>query len=81
MYVDWVADDMAVVQAPSEYHWYEYGEVPPVGFAERMMDWPVSIEGDAGVTGPAEIGPLTVTVSPGEHAEGSGVPCEESEAL
>jgi hypothetical protein len=28
-YVDKVAPDMAVVQAPSEYHWYESEGVPP----------------------------------------------------
>jgi len=28
-YVDKVAPDIAVVQAPSEYHWYESDGVPP----------------------------------------------------
>jgi hypothetical protein len=47
--------------------------VPPVGFAIRVMLWPESIDGLAGVTAPATSAELTVTVSPGEQRDSGDV--------
>jgi hypothetical protein len=62
-----VAPLMALVQLLSEYHWYEYGVVPLDGLAVKVIDWPLSIAGEAGVIAPTTRGELTVTLSPGEH--------------
>jgi hypothetical protein len=72
--VDVVADAIEVVHAPSEYHWYEYGAVPPDGLALRAIDWPVSIAGALGDIPPADNGPFTVTVTAFEVTTWDGEP-------
>ncbi len=59
---------MGPVQLAPVYHWYVYGRVPPDGLAVRVIDWPLSIVGVAGVTVPADNARFTPTVSPAEHA-------------
>ena len=72
---------MAVVQAPSEYHWYVSEGVPPDACDVRVIDCPLSIVGLAGVIAPTTRAGLTVTRSPGEHCEALGEPCDESVTL
>ena len=53
-YVDDVAPEIAeseehVDDVPLS-HWYEYGDVPPEGFAVNITFCPESIVGDEGVT-------------------------------
>jgi hypothetical protein len=55
-------------------HEYEYGPVPPDGFAVNVIDWPLSIVGADGDIVPAESAALTVIMSfavpdAGEDAE------------
>ena len=45
-----------------ECHWYEYGNVPPEGFAVNVTLCPESIVGDAGVTDPADSVELSVII-------------------
>jgi hypothetical protein len=78
LYVEEAVNEIGLVQAPSEYHWKEYGEVPPNGFAASVIDWPESIVGAFGDIPPAERGPFTVTVSPTEHDGATGLPWDES---
>jgi len=54
---------------PPEYHWNEYGAVPPDGLPIREMPWPVSIFGEAGVMAPATNIEFTVTMLAGEHCD------------
>ena len=63
-----VVSEVQIALAP-EYHWNEYGAVPPDGFATRVILWPLSIFGVAGVTAPATNAGFTVTVLPDEHCE------------
>ena len=49
--------------------------------AVSAIDWPESIVGAFGDIAPADKTPLTVTVSPGEQEEATGLPWEESVAL
>ena len=70
-----VVSDAHVAEVP-EYHWYVYGEVPPVGAdILNVIDCPLSMVGDAGVgAADAVSAVLTVTVSvavadSGEYAE------------
>jgi hypothetical protein len=57
-------------QAPlpvtEEYHWYEKAEVPPDSWETRVIDWPLSMNGELGVTAPADRVGFTVTRS---HAD------------
>jgi hypothetical protein len=68
VYVDAVADPIIVpaLHAPvpeaDEYHWYEKIGVPPPSCDVRVMVCPLSMEGDVGVTAPAESAAYTVTV-------------------
>ncbi len=63
-----VVSDEQVALVP-EYHWEEYGLVPPDGLAVRVIDWPESSVGLVGPIPPDIKAPLTVTVSPDEHCE------------
>jgi len=69
VYEEDVAPEIGLVQLAPVYHWYEYGPVPPEAALERVIDWPESIAEDDGLMAPAERAPLTVTASPGEHAD------------
>ncbi len=55
-----VVSDEQVTLEP-EYHWYEYGLVPPEAWAVRVADWPESIVWAAGVIAPATNGVFTLT--------------------
>jgi hypothetical protein len=72
--VEEVAPPIWFVHAAPVYHVYPYGVVPPEGFEVKVMDCPLSMEGDAGVIAPATSAGFTVTVSPEEHALAAGVP-------
>jgi hypothetical protein len=58
-------------------HEYEYGPVPPDGFAVNVTDWPLSIVGADGEITPAESAALTVILSVAV-ADAAGVPCDAS---
>jgi len=72
--VDVVAVAMTVIHAPSEYHWYEYGAVPPDGLEVRVIDWPASIVGVLGDIAPEESTPFTVTAAAFELTSSKGEP-------
>jgi hypothetical protein len=61
-----VPDAHAPLPVAEEYHWYEKVEVPPDSWEVRVTDWPLSMDGDAGVTAPADRVGFTVTRS---HAD------------
>lgn len=75
-----VVSEEQVALAPV-YHWYEYGAVPPDGLAAKLIVSPLSMLGLKGEIGPAINPEPTVTVFGGEHRDGIGVPCDESETL
>jgi hypothetical protein len=56
----------APLPVAEEYHWYEKVEVPPDSWEVSVTSWPLSMNGDDGVTAPADRVGLTTTTS---HAE------------
>ena len=80
-YVDELAPVIDVPHVPSEYHWYDIGGVPPEAWVVRVTDWPLSMVGLDGVIGSTTRAELTATVSPPEHCELAGFPCDASPSL
>jgi hypothetical protein len=67
--VDEVAPGISAVHEPSEYHWYEKGDVPPDTWDAKVTLCPASITGENGLGVPATSVGLTVIALAAEHCE------------